>query len=224
MNSYDVVSFRNQIIIKCNYKLLNNLFFYHKNADEESNRCCIEKYIKVFLWLANSLNIFGIHTHPSMMAVIRSVIFVPLILSALGCRNGGNEQNRNNYDTDLSRRSGLNIERRVGSIGSTLRGSTSLGGQVIGDGLRTGMNNRLDNGIDNTVVSSRYDTDLRGSRSGGLNAHRMDGQYRNDVIGTRSGRLDDAGIDNQYNNDVISSGAGRLGGSLFNQRRRGTLL
>lgn len=123
------------------------------------------------------------------MAVIRSVIFVTLILSALGCRNGGNEQNRNNYDTDLSLRSGLNIERRGGSIGSTLRGSTSLGGQVIGDGLRTGMNNRLDNGIDNTVVSTRYDTDLRGSRSGGLNANRMDGQYRNDVIGTRSGRL-----------------------------------
>lgn len=27
MNSYNAVSFRNQIIIECNYKLLNNLLF-----------------------------------------------------------------------------------------------------------------------------------------------------------------------------------------------------
>lgn len=74
------------------------------------------------------------------------------------------------------------------------------------------------------IKSSTPDTDVRGSTSGGFNPNRMDGQYRNDVIGTRYGRLDDAGIDNQYNNDVISSGAGRRGGSLFNQRRRGTLL
>lgn len=144
------------------------------------------------------------------MVVIRSVLFLTLILSALGCGNNGNVQNRNNYDTDLSRRSGLNTGRRGGSIGSTLRGSSSLG-----DGLRTGINDRLDNGIDNTGLSTRYDTDVRGSRSGGLNANGMDGQYRNDVIGTRSGRLD---------NDVIGSGAGRLGGSLFNRRRQGGLL
>lgn len=150
------------------------------------------------------------------MAVIRSVIFVTLILSTLGCRNGDDKQNRNNDVTDSSRRSGLNTERRGGSTG--------LGGQVIGNDLRTGMNDRLDNGIDNKVVNTRYDTDVRGSTSGGFNPKRMDGQYRNDVIGTRSGRLDDAGINNQYNNDVISSGAGRRGGSLFNQRRRGSLL
>lgn len=140
------------------------------------------------------------------MVVIRSVLFLTLILSALGCGNNGNVQNRNNYDTG----SGLNTGRRGGSIGSTLRGSSSLG-----DGLRTGINDRLDNGIDNTGISTRYDTDVRGSRSGGLNANGMDGQYRNDVIGTRSGRLD---------NDVIGSGAGRLGGSLFNRRRQGSLL
>lgn len=159
------------------------------------------------------------------MAVIRSVIFMTLILSTLGCRNGDDKQNRNNDVTDSSRRSGLNTERRERSIGSTLRRPTGLGGQVIGNDLRTGMNDRLDNGIDNNkVVNTRYDTDVRGSTSGGFNPKRMDGQYRNDVIGTRYGRLDDAGIDNQYNNDVISSGAGRRGGSLFNQRRRGTLL
>lgn len=64
----------------------------------------------------------------------------------------------------------MNIGRFGGVIGSILCGLISFG-----DGFRIGINDCLDNGIDNIGISIWYDIDVWGFRFGGFNVNGMDG-------------------------------------------------